>query len=328
MEPSTLKPTTDAQKSERRHSDSPGLWFAVILGSVVVHLGAFGILRLLLMAGVVGLPSANKIIPIDVIAIAKPPVKVIAPNATSTNRIAPKTATTATQKPTTTNSGMQNRKTPISKASTTSSQSPPREKKQLPSSNTAKNTTKSPTSTSSPKPSGENKPKTNTNSPSSKNNQSDAGKSSPNPTPTHSSTQPVSPSPNDKPAGNFVASLRTLILGENANAGLDPNDPNRKDKLAEIKSSNSQFSNDDLAELGIKVEQVLELRVAVVIEKTGKATVLPNSTQVQSGNINPDQAETLVKKILEQWQFNPTLMAGQPVAGNYNIQLTISPAPK
>lgn len=315
MEPSTFKPTPGAQMSERRHSDPPALWFAVIVGSIVVHLGAFGILHLLLMAGVLNMHSANKIIPIDVIALAKHPARVIAPNATSTN-------------PTTTNSRTQNRKTSASTASTTRTNSLPSEKKPLPSSNTSPNLKKSPTSTSTIQPSGSNKPTTNPNSPNSKNNQSDAGKPSPNPTPTGSSTPQVSPSSNSQPGGGFIAIPGTPILGENANAGINPNDPNRNDKLATIKPSNSKFSRDDLAGLKIKVEQVLELKVGIVIESTGKATVLPKATQVQRGNISPDQAETLVKKIMEKWQFNPTLMAGQPVAGNYYLQLTISPAPQ
>jgi hypothetical protein len=118
------------------------------------------------------------------------------------------------------------------------------------------------------------------------------------------------------------------ILGNNTRDVIHADDPNYNDRLATIKQSNSQFSSDDLASLGITLKSDLELKVAVVIEETGGATLLPDSTQVLRGDISADKAEQLAAKIIQQWSFNPTLMAGQPVSRDYSLQLTIRPNQK
>jgi hypothetical protein len=64
-------------------------------------------------------------------------------------------------------------------------------------------------------------------------------------------------------------------LGNNTRDVIHADDPNYNDRLATIKQSNSQFSSDDLASLGITLKSDLELKVAVVIEETGGATLCP-----------------------------------------------------
>jgi hypothetical protein len=89
-----------------------------------------------------------------------------------------------------------------------------------------------------------------------------------------------------------------------------------------------QLSAEELKQLGITLDRALELRVGVLVETNGTATVLPNTTKVLSGNISADAAEKLAKNIVELWKFQPTLMAGKPVLRGYYIPITISPAKK
>lgn len=76
----TLKPTDRVYLPERHHTDPPALWIAVILGSVVIHVFAFWMLRLLLIGRVDGLVSGTTLMPVDVITVA--------PDATSSTQAA------------------------------------------------------------------------------------------------------------------------------------------------------------------------------------------------------------------------------------------------
>lgn len=326
MEPSTLKSTTDAQMPQRRHSDPPALWCAVILGSVVVHLGAFGILRLLLMAGVLNMHSANQIIPIDIIAIA--------PSATSTTRITPKTVATATNKQTKPNSRTQNRNTTASNTSATLTQSPGERKRSRstpsglsPSINTSSNIKKSPTSTSSLKPSGGNQPKTNSNSSTGKNIPS--GKTTPASRPSDSTNSSTGQTPNSSQSkGGLIAVPGNLALIPGTGILLNPDDPNNNVELATLLDDNKQLSSEDLKQLGISLDQDLELKVRVSVETNGTAQV--HFAKVVRGSISSDKAVALAKKIISHWLFKPTTEARKDnrIRANYDLPLTIHPTQK
>jgi hypothetical protein len=66
------------------------------------------------------------------------------------------------------------------------------------------------------------------------------------------------------------------------------------------------------------------LKAQVLIEATGKPTVLPNTAELLPGNISKDKAEQLAKQIIEKWTFNPTYMGSGPVTQAYNIELNIT----
>ena len=313
MEPPILKPSDRAHLSERRHRDPPALWYTVILGSVIIHLCAFGVLRLLLMGGFVGMKSGKELIPIDVIAIA--------PNTTSANRLAPKTVATPTQKPKTRNNPTQNRKPASSTASATRTESQQRETKRPP----AANTTKSTQSNSSQKPSGGVPPKTKPNLPTGNNNPSEPPASPTNsPSPTGSS--PGTTPNNSKSGGGFIASPGNLAVISQG-GDIFNGDPSDNDEAATLLDSNKQLSSQDLQELGITLDNDLELNLKVLIEVDGTAKVL--SAQVVRGSISGDKAVALANKIIPYWRFKPTTRTRKDnrVPRDYYLPLTVRPAP-
>lgn len=334
----SLRPSDRPQITERRHSDPPALWFAVILGSLAIHLCALGILRLLMMGNFLGLQSAKEIIPVDVIAIA--------PTKTPT-RLPPTTGSTATR-----NSSSPKTKNPSNlpqNRQSTSTSNPSSTRTDSPQASTPKlspspNATRSPAAKPSPtqQPGGAKPSTTPTPSPSSNNqsgsgtsssgsnNQSGSGTSSPNPSPSTGSSS-EQPSPNTESRGASVISPGQGSLSVIKSRGelLHPDDPNYPgDVLATWLNGSTELSAQDLKQLGIDLEEDLELKVKVKILKTGEATVLANSTQVLGGTVRPDKAEKLAMKIVSQWRFKPTLMAGKPVEYSYELPLAIRPNQK
>jgi len=313
----------DRQMSERRHYDPPALWYAVILGSVVIHLSAFGILRLLMIGGLIGTPSATKLIPIDVIAIASSK-----PKTTSTTKLPPKTVAKPTPKPPTKSNQTQNRKPTSSASSSTGTKTQPGATKQP-----AANKKNLPVSNSS-KPSGKIQPKTKPNTPTGTNKQPVAGTNkqpgtttpnSPSPSPTNSPTN--KPTPNSQSGGGFIATFDNLAP---ISLKTDiPNPDNDNEKLATLLDDKKQLSAEDLKQLGISLNQDLKLKVGVVVETDGTATVWEDEqVVVEFGSISQEKAVDLAKKIIPKLRFTPTLGNGKPRRGNYNLQLKISPAPK
>lgn len=319
------------RQSERRHYDPPALWYAVILGSIIFHLSAFGILRLLMIGGLIGTPSATKLIPINVIAMATPAADIASsqPKATSATQLPPKTTAKPTKNSTASNP-TQNRK-PIATSSPTFTKTQTGATKQA-----AVNTKKSPVPISS-KPSGKLQPKT----PTDKENQpNNTNKQPATATPTTNTNKPPStaipnppsptkptsqPTPNPQPAGGFVAIFNNLT----PRATIDiPNPDNDNDKLATLLDDKKQLSAEDLKQLGISTNQNLKLKVGVVVETDGTATVVNEQVVVEQGSISKEKAVALANKIISQLRFTPTFGNGKPKLGNYNLQLTIFPEPK
>ncbi|HAA31427.1 MAG TPA: hypothetical protein DCE56_31600 [Cyanobacteria bacterium UBA8553] len=109
---------------------------------------------------------------------------------------------------------------------------------------------------------------------------------------------------------------------------LHPDDPKYNDRLATLLEGNRELSAEELKQLGIRLDRDLKLRVGLLVETNGTATVLPNTTKVESGNITADVAERLAKKIIQQWKFQPTLQEGKPIPRAYYLPITISPLKK
>jgi hypothetical protein len=98
------------------------------------------------------------------------------------------------------------------------------------------------------------------------------------------------------------------------------------DQLATVRTAEKKLAIAQyLAPLGLTLTEPLILDVVVIIDATGRAEVLPDKTTVLAGSLTPSQAGAVAAKIIETWQFNPTLDQGQPKAFDYTIRLTLRP---
>ncbi len=344
------KPTANTPMSDRGHSDPPGLWTIVVLSSLVIHLFILGMLRLWLMVRISSFQDARNLIPVDVIAQASEASSPFQPtptttSATTTNLPSVNTSTTTpksvpnsqtastslhTNSPkTNTSSGVTQagKQTPSPKPSPTVRKSPATNPSQKPSPGT-------PTQKPSPAPisSQNNQPRTQTSStksdsPSNKGNETNGSStaSSPNPVPSTGSGGNQNSS-DSQSGGILISSIGKPDPIANNGEILHPNDPNYNDKLASFLEGNSQLSAAELKPLGITLERDLALRVVVIIESTGKATLVRLPPQELPGNLSAEQAKQLANKSIAKLRFSPTLMAGKPVDRDYTLTLKISPS--
>lgn len=311
------QPTFTANESlERRHCDPPSLWSAVGVGSFVIHLLSFWMLHLLLKGNFNAWLSDVELIPIDVVTLPANATLPTQSNPTPGSTRQSRSVSTSTQQPSTQPGDRSTTSSSTSSSPQTTSPSPsPQQEQPKPFQE------ESPTTKPSPNPT----PSTNSQTPSPNTSPS------PNPTPSNNPPTPPpsdSPSPNPTPDNNseqgstFRANPGQLIVVNNdrdvINPSLEPGD-----KFAVLKSGNQQsFPTEELKALGINLDQNLVLKVNLLIETTGEANVL--STQVQQGNIPIGKAEQLASKIIGQWKFEPTYMAGGAVPRDYSLTLTIS----
>ncbi len=302
----TIKPTDHAQIPERRHSDPPALWFTVILGSLVIHWFAFGMLLLLMRGRLQGLYS-SQVIPVEVISVASKAASPAQPFQSSSSAAVrnPNVNTPARR----TSEPFLNRRNP--------SVSPPSTRTDSPLTRTQQPEAKLP---SAPKTRESQSANASPNQPPA----APAGQNLPNPSQNQPPAAPTGQnSSNSQQGGGFIATTDKFGLTNNNREVIDPV-RNKGDKLATPKPGNRQsFSKDYLKSLGITLDQVVVLQVIILIETTGEPTVL--STQVQQGNISADKADRLAREIIKQWQFEPTYMAGSPVPRDYSLPLTINP---
>ena len=366
----TLKPTDSLQMLERHHHDPPALWFAVTVGSFLIHLLVFGILRLLLIGGNQNLQPRRAIVPVEVITVAakttsptqvaqkpravttKNPTAVNPPIGKRVNSSQKPSATRANQQPTKRSPiSSQNKpsKTPIQKpavkvspsgkdkkspiANSSPNQQPASPTNPSPKPNPSPNPSPKPSSSPSPSPKPQPSPAPNPSpkpspapSPSPKPQPSPSPNPSPKPSPSPSPSPKPTPSPSPEPPRGGSISVGQLSLISNKTDVLHPGDPKYNDRLATLLEGNKELSAEELKQLGIRLDRDLKLTVGVLVETNGTASVL--STKVVSGNITADAAERLAKKIIQQWKFEPTLMAGQPVPRDYYLPIAISPIQK
>ena len=304
----TERPTDYPQLPERRHSDHPALWVAVSLGSLLIHVFAFGMLRLLLMGEGLGLQPAKALIPVEVIPVA--------PKAKSPAQLTQTTGSVATRNPTSVNTPPRRTSSP---SSTRTDSQPTPTKKLAPATQPVQKPspgTDPEKRSPSPNPSQNPSPGTGTES------QSPSANPAQNPSPGTNPQTPPATSPQE--GGGFYASLDELSLSD----GNDIPDKGRQCKTPN--DNKKKFSQDELKQLGVNLDQVLVLNVLVVIEIDGKAEVNPKFTEVVQGNISADKAVQLATEVIKSWQFERacTYMEGKPVPYPYSVNLTISPNPK
>jgi hypothetical protein len=339
----TLRSTDRTQMTERRHSDPPALWITVILSSVVFHLFAVGMLRLLLMGRLYGLQSGTTLVPVDVVSID--PNVTLSTQPTQTPGSVAITKPTPISTPTKRTSNRLPERQPSSISTSSSTRANSREvlakqnlsqrgevqpsPRQFPSPNPSvkpsPNPSASPSPKPSPNPSASPSPNPSPNpsaSPSPNPSPNPSASPSPNPSPNPSPIPPPNPSPipppNPQPGGGF----HNAAIGGLSLTVPDRDIPTQYATLPE--GSITKFPTDSLTALGIDPNQVLVLKVQVLIEATGKPTVLPNTAELLPGNISKDKAEQLAKQIIEKWTFNPTYMGSGPVTQAYNIELNIT----
>ena len=335
------KPIANTPLSERNHSDPPGLWAIVILSSLVIHLFVFGMLRFWLMARLNSFLAARLFMPVDVIAVASEGQIPLPPTPATTSTITqnPPSANTATSPvpntPASSTSVRTNSQpTRDTAASDTTNPSPSKGVPMAtnsPTTNPTQNSSKAtPTPSRSPtpnpannQPSGAQTPSTNPNSSGNQGNQTNASTPSPSPSSVPSTGSPAAQnSSNSNQAGGFIVALGRLEPVSNEKDVLHFNDG---DELATCPSDNNPLPSDYLTPLGITLDKALLLKVEVLVDDLGKATLLRLPPQALPQNLSAPQAEQLAKKLVEQQECTPTKMAGKPVYRDYNLTLTISP---
>ncbi len=334
-----LKATDRVRMLERQHSDPPMLWVAVTLGSITIHVFAFWVLRLLLMGGLLGGHSERVLIPVDVIPVAS---KTTSP---TQSQETPRTSNRSLNRSTSASSASSTRANSQRKRTQPTSKSPRKQqgistqkqaiksspeerqsRKKTPSTKPNSSSKKPNSSGKKPNSSGK-KPNSSSKKPNSsgkKGPQSGGSKKPSPPKPAPPIRSSPEPSPNSQQGGGFSVTPGKLDTGNTR----DILHFDRGDQLATPKQKNTQLSSNDLTKLGISLNQVVELKVVILIKKTGTATVYPTSIQLLRGNISSKTAEQLAKASVEPLRFNPTVMAGQPVDRDYSLTLTINPSKK
>jgi len=301
--------------SQRSHADPPALWRTVILSSVAIHLLGLGLLRLALLGRFQDWRLSQRLIPIEMIAIAsnatmptpatQPPPSPIsqktpAPSPESQPESAPQTNPSTKAIANTTQETPQPSPTRVS---------PPKSPNLTP--------TPSPTSTTSegmgempsPQPS-EELPDTTT----------------PSPSPIPSPEEPPEPtSPENQSGGGFIATINGLTIVSSGGGSIINPQRNRGDKFAKPQNESKRLSVDELTSLDITLEQPAVVKVIILITDMGKAEVIPDQTLVQQGTLSPEQATKLANQIIADWEFSPTYMANKPVYGSYSLTLEINP---
>ncbi|WP_157453458.1 hypothetical protein [Coleofasciculus chthonoplastes] len=307
------------QIPQRRHADPPALWRTVILSSVAIHLVGLGLLRLALLGRFQDWRLSQRLIPIEMIAIAS--------NATM--------PTPVTQPP----PSPVSRKTPA-KSSESQPESAPQTNRPT---KAIANTTEETPNPSPTKVSSHNSPNQ-TPIPSPTSTTSEGTGETPSPEPSKEPPNPTTPSPSSPPSpeeppkptspenqsgGGLIVSINGLIpVPQGGGSNIDPQ-RNPGDQFAKILKKSQPLSVDELTSLGITLEQPVVIEVLVLITDMGKAKVLPDRrsepTQLPPRTLTQEQATKLAQAIIADWSFSPTYMAGSPVYGSYFLTLEIDP---
>lgn len=305
------------QISQRSHTDPPTLWRTVILSSVVIHLVGLGLLRLALLGRFQDWRLSQRLIPIEMIAIAS---DVTIPTPTTQSPPSPVSQKTPVQSSESQaeSASQANRPTQAQAIASTTQETPTPSPTTVSSPNSPNPTpTPSPTSTTS-EGMGE------TPSPQSSEESQNPTPPSPSPTPSpEESTEPTSPA--NQSRGGFIASINGLRIVSSGGGSIINPQNNPGDRFAEIQKQSQPISVDELTSLEIPLDQPVVLKVIVLINDRGKAEVIPEKTQVQPETLSQEQATKLANQIIADWSFSPTYMAGKPVYGSYFLTLEINP---
>jgi hypothetical protein len=349
-----LKPTANTSKSERHHFDPPGLWATVILSSLVIHLFVFGMLRLWLTLRLNNVLATQNFIPIDVIAVAseaKSPTQPSQTNASASiqnpslannpaktpnqlpNNQTASTSVRADSPQTGTQQGVKTEGTsatgnqsPSAQRTPTVKESPTTTPSQNPSPETSAQKPSPATNPAQNIPSETQTPSTKPNSPTNEGNQPNGSTTSPSPNSNSSSGSGEGQnSSTPQPGGIFISSTNQPVPIPNRGEILHPNDPSSGDELASLEKGSTQLSGDELQQLGIIVDREFEMKVEVLIDEKGSASLLNVIPQGLPENLTVDGARQLASKGIANLKFKPTKMAGGAVLRDYILTLRISP---
>lgn len=292
---------SQAPTPQRHHIDPPGLWGNVILGSAIVHILAFGLFHLISMGSLQKLQGNRDFISVDLISLpakantiskAKPPAPPNPPKKTPTNPLVSRqNFSTTTKSAPATNSQPTKQADNSKTGSKVRSLSSPLASPQLP-----KPISPNPTDNLQTNP-------------------------SPNPSPSQSSGKSPGESAANAQTGFFVTPVRLNLTDASRDIPSQPAKPKSDNK--------TEFAIDQLNGLEIKPGQVIQLKITILIDETGKAR-LPsqeedaNPTQILSGNISIENAKQLANRIIEGWRFQPTYMENTPVTQAYNLEIRVS----
>ncbi|MEQ8462742.1 hypothetical protein [Coleofasciculus sp. E1-EBD-02] len=305
------------QIPQRSHADPPALWKTVILSSVAIHLVGLGLLRLALLGRFQDWQLSQRLIPVEMIAIASnatmpTPATQSPPSPVSQKTPAPSPESQPESAPDT------NRPTQAQAIANTTQETPKPSPTTVSSPNSLNPTpTPSPTSTTSegmgetpsPQPS-EELPDTTT----------------PSPSPIPSPEEPTEPtSPDNQSGGGFIASINGLRIVSSGGGSIINPQRNPGDRFAQLQKQSQFISVDKLRSLDITLEQPVVVEVIILITDMGKAEVRSAETPVQPGILTQGQATKLANQIIADWEFSPTYMAGSPVYGSYSLTLEIKP---
>ncbi len=142
---------------------------------------------------------------------------------------------------------------------------------------------------------------------------------SPNPQPNPDPQLPNPPAPQE-----FVAILANPTIPSFTNAYGQTVQRDIPDQLATVRTAQKSLAIAQyLIPLGVSLEEQTILEAVVIIDATGKAEVLAEQTRVLAGPLTPAQAGQLAKRIIETWEFNPTIDGGQPKDFDYTLRLTL-----
>jgi len=308
------------QIPQRRHADPPALWRTVMLSSVAIHLVGLGLLRLSLLGRFQDWQLSQRLIPVEMIAIAsdatmptpatQPPPSPVSPKTPAKSSESQQESAPQTNRPTQAIAN-NTQETPNPSPTTVSSPNSPNP---TPNPSPASTTSEGMGETLSPQPSEE-----------------PPNPTTPSPSPIPSPEEPTEPkSPENQSGGGFIASINGLrIVSSGGGSIIDPQ-RNPGDRLAEIQEESQPLSVDELTSFEMTLDQPVVLKVIVLINDRGKAKVInaeviPDKTQVQQGTLSPAQATKLANQIIADWRFSPTYMAGKPVYGSYSLTLEINP---
>jgi hypothetical protein len=284
---------------------------------VVIHLVGLGLLRLALLGRFQDWRLSQRLIPIEMIAIAS---NATMPTPATQSPPSPVSQKTPAQSPESQaeSAPQANRPTQAQAIANTTQETPQPSPTTVSSPNSPNPTpTPSPTSTTSegmgempsPQPS-EELPDTTT----------------PSPSPIPSPEEPTEPTSLDNQSGGgFIPPINELIpVGQGGGSNIDPR-RNLGDQFAKLQKQSQFISVDELTSLGITLEQPMVLQVVVLIDNNGNAEVIPDKRQVQPETLSQEQATKLANQIIADWRFSPTQMAGSPVYGLYFLTLEIKP---
>lgn len=305
-----MTPTDQVQKRERRHADPPGIWIAVLLASVAIHVYAFGLLRLLLKEGVPGLPLGQDPVPVELITVESQPLSPAQVQPTQPLNSPTTSQPTPINPPPNPNQSADeglNRQAdsvPNAPLNDTNSDSP------NPSQEQPSNSATAPTSPN-PAPNPNTSPDTSVSPPIDPN-----PALNPNPSPDTPVVPPVSPNPSQPGGGGL------LVRGLGFNRSIPDRDIPTQEATPKFSWNQEFAANEYVSQVAGNLNQTLVLQIWLIIDRNGRPTL--QSAKVSQGS-SPVEPTELAQAMMQNWHFEPAYMGEGAVDQEYLVTLSISP---